>query len=85
MRIIKTKEYLRSFDPLPANIQRFAIQQEQRFEANPRDPRLHAKRIQGEDGIFSFRITRAYRGFFYFHSPDEAVFFEIDHRKDAYR
>lgn len=52
---------------------------------NWRDPRLHIKKIKGLEHAFSFRVTRSWRVLFYFQDADEAIFFEIDHRRDVYR
>jgi hypothetical protein len=37
------------------------------------------------ENVFSLRIIRHYRAFFYFQNTDTAIFFGIDHRKDIYR
>ena len=85
MEIIRTDDFKRSFRELPREIQRLYFVQEKRFQQNSRDPRLHVKKVKGFVSAFSFRITRRYRVFFYFHTKSTVVFFEIDHRKDAYR
>ena len=85
MEIIKTDDFLKAFQKLPSEIQRLAPIQENRFRDNWRDPRLHIKKIRTLPFAFSFRITRRYRVFFYFQNTETAVFFDIDHRKDAYR
>ena len=85
MEIIKTKEFERSFEKLPKEIQELFLKQEQRFRENWRDPRLHIKKVRFLGFALSFRITRRYRALFYLQNPQRAVFFDIDHRKDVYR
>ena len=84
MEIILTDSFEEAFDKLLREIQRLYYQQEKRFKENWRDPRLHIKKVKGLSHTFSFRITRRYRLFFYFHTSDKAIFFDVDHRKDAY-
>lgn len=85
MKIIKTSDFTKAFIKLPKEIQGLYIIQEGRFEQNWRDPRLHIKKVLGLQSVFSFRITRRYRAFFYFQNSETVIFFEIDHRKDVYR
>lgn len=85
MKITRTKSFLKSFQQLPPKIQQLYQIQENRFQTNWQDPRLHLKRVKSLPNIFSLRITRRYRAFFYFQDPFTAIFFDIDHRKDAYR
>lgn len=85
MEIIHTDDFERALLRLPIEIQKLNTTQEDRFIRNWLDSRIHLKKIRAENGVFSYRITRRYRGFFYFQHPDRAIFFDIDHRKDAYR
>ena len=85
MEIIRTRDFEKSLQKLSREIRQLYSIQERRFQKNPRDSRLHMKKVKGLASMFSFRITRRYRVFFYFHTEEQAVFFEIDHRKDAYR
>lgn len=85
MNIIRTGDFERSFGRLPKNIQQSYAVQESRFRENRGDSRLHIKKVHGFREVYSFRITRNYRGLFYFQNPDTAIFFDIDHRKDIYR
>ncbi|MEK7619010.1 MAG: hypothetical protein AAB416_02070 [Patescibacteria group bacterium] len=85
MEILHTDDFVRALEKLPLEIQELNALQEERFYINWLDPRLHLKKLRGERGVFSYRITRRYRGFFYLQRPDRAIFFDIDHRKDAYR
>lgn len=85
MNIITTSDFERVFEELPKDIQRLYRMQKERFLENWRDIRLHIKKVKGLPDVFSFRITRQHRVIFYFHHVNIIVFFEVDHRKDAYR
>lgn len=66
MTIIRTEDFERSFRSLPEAYQRLYTKQENRFQENRRDSRLHIKKVRGLSDVFSFRITRNYRALFYF-------------------
>ncbi len=85
MEIIRTDDFEKSLRLLPIGAQKLYQRQVERFLNNWHDPRLHVKKVQGLSPAFSFRVTRVYRAFFYFQNPDRAIFFNLDHRKDAYR
>lgn len=85
MKIIQTDDFDRKLEQLPNDIQTLYQKQVQNFLENWRDPRLHVKKVRELPHAFSFRITRRYRVFFFFHDITTAIFFTIDHRKDAYR
>lgn len=85
MKIVQTDNFNKFFHKLPLEIQRLYQIQEQRFQENYRDTRLHIKPVKSLPSAFSLRITRRYRAFFYFQNSETAIFFEIDHRKDIYQ
>lgn len=85
MKTIRTDDFDRILEKLPKPIQRLLEIQLDRFAENTRDPRLHIKKVKTLEYGLSLRITRRYRAFFYFQNPETAIFFDIDHRKDAYR
>lgn len=85
MEIIRTDDFEKALQKLPSEILRLYKIQENRFQNNCRDSRLHVKKVRILTHAFSFRITRRYRVFFYFQNTDTAVFFDVDHRKDSYR
>jgi len=85
MEIVRTEDFDQSAKRLPKSIQKFIDRQLNIFQEHWRDSRLHIKKVQGLDGVFSFRITRRYRALFYFQRSDRAIVFDIDHRKDSYR
>ena len=84
MIILETKDFRKELEKLPKRIKKLFQRQKSIFKKNWLDPRLHTKRIKELPGVYSFRITRAYRVLFYFRD-DEAIFFAIGHRKDIYR
>ena len=85
MEIFQTADFTKQLRKFPKDSLRLYMVQEKRFRENLRDPRLHMKKLQGLDGVSSFRVTRLYRVLFYFQSSDAVVFFAIGHRKDVYR
>ena len=85
MKILYAKDFVRMLEHLPEDIQRLYLSQEQILAQNWKDARLHLKKLKGKPVMFSFRITRSYRAFFYFQAPDEVVLYAIGHRKDIYR
>jgi len=84
MIILKTEDFVDEFKKLPSEIKRIYLKNEEIFQKNWLDPRLHTKRIKELKGVYSFRITRRYRVLFYFRDG-EAIFFSIGHRKDVYK
>lgn len=85
MTIIQTDDFNRAVRHLPTEIGQLCAIQFHRFKNDQNDPRLHIKRVRLLKQVFSLRITRRYRAFFYFHDKETAIFFDIDHRKDSYR
>ena len=85
MNIVRTNDFERAYKRLPADIQKLCVIQFDRFGTNWRDIRLHIKKVRSLEDVFSLRITRRYRTFFYFQTADTAIFFDCDHRKDIYR
>ena len=86
MRIIRTTDFDRALARLPANIRSLAEKQLTIFEEHERDSRLRIKKLHAPyTGIFTFRITRTYREFFYADVDGNAIVFDVDHRKDSYR
>lgn len=85
MEIIHTDDFEKALLKLPKAVNRLLKIQEERFRQNYRDPRLHVKKVRSLEQVFSFRITRRYRAFFYFRNSEKTIFFDIDHRKDIYK
>ena len=85
MQVVRTPEFEKSFDNLAANIQRLCRVQEERLALDWKDSRLHLKKLNLPEAIYSFRVTRSYRALFYFAANGDIVLFDIDDRKDVYR
>ncbi len=84
MVIRETEDFKKNLEDLPSEIRRLFQKQKVIFKENWFGPRLHTKRVKELPGVYSFRVTRRYRVFFYFRD-NEAVFFKIGHRKDIYK
>ncbi len=83
MRIVRTKKFERMLGRLPASVQKVYRGQENLLQENPRDSRLHLKKLQGIEDTYSFRITRSYRALFIW-EDNTAWLFAIGDRKDIY-
>ena len=87
MLVLKTKHYIKSVRALSKKDRALLLTQEKFLAGDTFHPKLHAKKLKGFLGsgkVYSFRITRAYRGIFRL-SDEEVILFAIGHRKDIYR
>ena len=86
MILLKTKNYKKSVDSIPKREKDILLQQEKFLEENIFNSKLHTKRLKGfgEDHVYSFRITRVYRGIFRL-LGENVILFAIGHRKDIYQ
>ncbi|MEI6660463.1 MAG: hypothetical protein WCK91_03530 [bacterium] len=86
MVLLKTKNYKKSSNSLNKKDKILLLAQEKLLEENIFNPKLHTKKLNGfsPDKVFSFRITRTYRGVFRLRNQD-VILFEIGHRKDIYQ
>jgi len=86
MVLLKTKNYKKSVNLLPKKDKLLLSKQESLLTKDIFHPKLHTKQLKGlpEKHIYSFRITRVYRGIFRL-SGEDIVLFEIGHRKDIYQ
>ncbi|HEY4517177.1 MAG TPA: type II toxin-antitoxin system RelE/ParE family toxin [Candidatus Paceibacterota bacterium] len=84
-KVISTDDYHRAVQGFPQHVRVLAKRQIDLLAANWRDSRLHVKKLRERRSIYSFRITRNYRAFFYFDTQDSIIVFDADDRKDAYR
>lgn len=85
MIIAETKDFSKELKKLPKETRNLFQKQKTFLKNNWLDSRLHTKRVKELPGVYSFRITRRYRAFFYFQSSDKIILFSIGHRKDAYQ
>jgi len=80
------RDFLKSAKLLPKNIKKKLGEQLILLEENPYHPLLHTKKLTGElTGFLSFRITRDWRGIFYFQDSETISLTNVDNRKDIYR
>lgn len=86
MILLKTKNYKKSVASLQRKDQNLLSFQEKLLIENIFHPQLHTKKLKGfpSDKVFSFRITRVYRGIFRLKAED-IVLFAIGHRRDIYQ
>lgn len=86
MILLKTKNYKKNCVFLPKKDRILLNVQEQLLEKDIFHSKLHTKRLKGfpDDHVYSFRITRVYRGIFRL-SGDKVILFAIGHRKDIYQ
>lgn len=86
MLLLKTKGYKKSASLLPKKDHALLSRQEKLLAADMFNPSLHTKKLKGFPGdkVFSFRVTREYRGIFRI-SEDNIILFAIGHRKDIYQ
>ena len=85
LKVISTEAFLLNYRRLPKSIQMICDVQLDRLEENPVDPRLQRKKLKGQKGLYSIRVTRRYRALFFINQAQTIVVFAIDHRKDVYR
>ena len=86
MILLKTKNYKKSSASLEKKDKSLLSIQERLLEDNIFNPKLHTKKLKGfsDEHVYSFRITRIYRGIFRLFG-DNVVLFAIGHRKDIYQ
>jgi mRNA-degrading endonuclease RelE of RelBE toxin-antitoxin system len=86
MNLHKTNTYKKNSASLPKKEQFLLISLEKLLQTDLFDSHLHTKKLEGfdNDKVYSFRITRVYRGIFRI-QDDTVVLFAIGHRKEIYR
>ena len=86
MILLKTKNYKKGCLSLSKKNKILLLKQEEFLVDDIFNSKLHTKKLKGfpSDFIFSFRITREYRGIFHL-SGNNIILFAIGHRKDIYQ
>ena len=86
MTLLKTKNYLKSVSSLSKKDKLLLDKQEKLLIKTIFSPKLHTKKLKGlaSESVYSFRITRAYRGIFRLRN-EGIILFTIGHRKDIYQ
>ena len=86
MILLKSRNYIKDTGLLSEKERGLLLKQEILLIRNMFNSKLHTKKIKGfgTDKVFSFRITRVYRGIFRL-SGQNIILFAIGHRKDIYQ
>ncbi len=86
MFLLKTKNYKKGVEFLSKRDQDFVCKQEKLLAEDIFDSKLHTKKLKGfsDDKVYSFRISRTYRGIFRLDGKN-VILFSIGHRKDIYQ
>jgi len=85
MILLKTNRYKRTAATLPVKARNILVEQEILLIENVFHPKLHTKKLKIPGiSVFSFRITRNYRGIFRI-DGENVILSAIGHRKDIYR
>ncbi len=85
MMLVKTKHYKKHATLLPKKDAILLAVQEKLLLTDIFHPKLHTKKLKGFSNpyVYSFRITRGYRGLFRMEA-ETVILFAIGHRKDIY-
>jgi len=85
MILLKTKNYKKNVNFLSKKDRNLLFKQEQFLTKDIFYSKLHTKKLKGfpDNHVYSFRITRTYRGIFRL-VGDNVILFAIGHRKDIY-
>lgn len=86
MKIVFSKDFVKSAKILPASIKKKLSVLLDALKKNPFDEKLHTKPLMGSlKGNYSFRITRDWRVIFVFLDNQTISLVDAAHRKDIYR
>jgi mRNA-degrading endonuclease RelE of RelBE toxin-antitoxin system len=87
MLLLKTKHYIKSSNALSKKDRVLLLAQEKLLSEDIFHSKLHTKKLKGflgDNKVYSFRITRMYRGIFRL-LDENIILFAIGHRKDIYQ
>lgn len=84
-RILFTAKSLNSLKKLPTRIKNKADTLVDTLAIDYRDSRLMTKKLKTRQPLYSFRISREYRGIFEFTDSSTIKILDVRHRKDIYR
>lgn len=87
MILLKTKNYKKNTVSLPKQDRVLLSEQERLLAKDIFHSKLHTKKLKGfpDEHVYSFRITRSYRGIFRLSYDNNVILFAIGHRKDIYQ
>ncbi|MBU4338676.1 type II toxin-antitoxin system RelE/ParE family toxin [Patescibacteria group bacterium] len=78
MKILKTKDFEKSFEKLPANIQALAVKKIFLFKTEPFYLSLKTHKLKGKlKKIYSFSVNQQYRILFEFLDKNKILLFDI--------
>ena len=78
LKIFKTRDFEKSFDKLPQNLQKFTIKKIVLFKTNPFTPQLKTHKLKGElKAFYSFSVNQQYQILFEFLNKDKVLFYDI--------
>ena len=84
-KIVFSKTFIQNLKKLPKRIHVKADMLMGLLAIDFRDPRLHTKKLHGNNSWYSFRINREYRVLFMFRDGATMLILDIKHRKDIYK
>ncbi|MEX0919056.1 MAG: type II toxin-antitoxin system RelE/ParE family toxin [Candidatus Paceibacterota bacterium] len=84
-RILFTAKSIKSLKKLPKSIQAKTDLLVDILIIDYRDNRLKAKKLNTNQSLFSFRVTKDYRVVFMFANSSTIKVLDIKHRKDIYK
>ncbi len=87
MKIVYSKEFIKSAKLTPKSIQNKLADLLEILEKDPFHPLIHTKPLSGDlKGFYSFRVTRDWRVIFDFIENSQVIFLVGGaHRKDIYK
>lgn len=85
LRVLFTKKSIKSLKKLPKNIQIKTDNLVYILSDNYLNNKLKTKKLNTVQPLFSFRITKDYRGIFEFFDNKTIKILDIKHRKDIYK
>lgn len=85
MKVLLSKKFKKNAEDLPPEIQSKIDKQLRLLSQDIRHPKLHTKKLKGDDNFYSVRVTRQYRILFTFYSEEAWYVLDVGHRKDIYR
>ncbi len=78
IKLLKTKDFEKSFEKLPSKIQALAVKKIFLFKSNPSYPPLKTHKLKGNlKNFHSFSVNRQYRVLFEFIDKNKVLLFDI--------
>lgn len=78
IKLLKTKDFEKSFEKLPSSIQALAVKKIFLFKTNPFHSSLKTHKLKGKlKDFYSFSVNRQYRVLFEFLDKNKALLFDV--------